>query len=129
MCDNDSDWEHISEKQVKTRKAQTCTSCGTKFPAGTVMRRICGKADGDITSQYACEACCWAFSQREHSPLHLCWGWSWDGRQVLEHGGYADELHAYITYCLANSETPTVTGWAAIREQHRAAEEAEEHAS
>jgi hypothetical protein len=107
MCDYDYSWQEISERLVTTRKPHRCASCHRRIPAGAFVRYFTGKCDGDFSDGYACHACDWAGAQPDHSALHLCWGWAWDGND--------SELHdavrfAYISSALERGVEPSLLG-------------------
>lgn len=78
------------------------------------MQMRVGKTDGDIGRTYGCPVCEFALAQPDHSPLHLCWGWNWDGD-----GSYGKPVWDYIFFCLDNNETPSATAWEAVHRQHQ----------
>ena len=107
MCDYDYSYEHIYDKMVKTRVEHECASCMRNYPAGTIMRRSCGKTEGEFGHCYACQACIFALGQEDHSPMHLCWGWNWDGSDYPD----GDALLDYINECIKAGKTPLVAEW------------------
>jgi len=84
------------------------------------MRMSVGLTEGDFSVTYACPACRFALAQEDHTALHLCWGWGFDGGDYM----YGLETHDYIRYCLENGEAPTETGLEMALAQHRALEDA-----
>ncbi len=120
MCDYDWSYEEISSREVVTRKRHECGSCMQTFPKGTRMMYAVGKTDGEIGSCYSCAACRFALHQIDHAPMHLCWGWAWNGMNDDYPDG--ENTWNYIHYCLENNETPTETGLSGVLEQHRVLE-------
>ena len=120
MCDYDYSYEEISRAVVVTRKVHECSSCMRDHPAGSIMTVGVGKTEGEIGRWYGCPVCFFALRQPEHTAMHLCWGWGWDGSDYPD----GEAIYDYLSYCLANGETPTETGLEAVLQQHLDAEEA-----
>jgi hypothetical protein len=122
MCDYDYSYTEISARDVKTKKPHECDSCQKTFPAGTKMHYAVGLSEGDFCATYCCPACDFARQQKDHTELHLCWGWNWYSADEsgYEHGA---ETWQYIDDCIKRGETPTVEGVKAVIAALQTAEE------
>lgn len=124
MCDYDGSYTELRSKTVVTRKAHTCSSCETGWPAKTTMLVQVGISEGEFFTGHMCPVCLWAGHEPDHSELHLCFNWGYDPQ-----GGYHrvslasdSEVFNYLRYCHENGETPTVMHLAAIVKQIRIAD-------
>jgi hypothetical protein len=110
MCDYDIDWETTAERTITSRIQHQCSCCTRSYSRGTTLVRRNGIQDGERgVVTYACPTCEFATVQRDHSPLHLCWGWSWtsgDGDVELHDAVRFD----YLAAELAAGREPTAEG-------------------
>lgn len=63
----------VSQKEVITRKEQTCFGCSRKFPSRTKMLRSCVKDDTVFTT-YLCPTCQYICSRELESGDEFCKG-------------------------------------------------------
>ena len=133
MCANDVDWEEHETTDFILTEPMMCDSCFVVMPIGTKMRRHEGSQDGEPAKCHGCPVCEFGVRKRDHTPLHLCWGWAWDdgdqdiyenedGELVNEDGEPAypyQVIYNYIKYCLDNNEHPTVTGVGGALKQYQ----------